>query len=193
MLFRSELAGRSFDCVVLHTFFTDETTKRCVDTVRRSAERAGRDPSSVKVWSCLATIGDHLDEAVRLKKTVGRMATYLQAYGDLMVRTNGWDPDVLRRFREDDVVRNFRGSLDEKADTSQLEHVGTLIPPEWLSASATGSPQQCVATIRRQFDLGCDGVILHGASPADLAPVVDEYRATRPASKYVRSETNPGR
>jgi len=33
-------------------------------------------------------------EPVRLKKTVGRMATYLQAYGDLLVRTNGWDAAV---------------------------------------------------------------------------------------------------
>ena len=25
-----ELAGRAFDCVILHTFFSDETTRRCV-------------------------------------------------------------------------------------------------------------------------------------------------------------------
>ncbi|MEO3859565.1 TIGR03857 family LLM class F420-dependent oxidoreductase [Acrocarpospora sp. B8E8] len=55
-----ELAGRAFDTVVLHTFFTDETTSRCVDLVKRSAERAGRDPDAVKVWACLATVGDYL-------------------------------------------------------------------------------------------------------------------------------------
>jgi Mg-chelatase subunit ChlD len=80
------LAGRAFDAVLLHTFFTDETLQRCVATVRDSAERAGRDPNAVRVWSCLAVIGDWLPAEVRLKKTVGRMATYLQAYGDLMVR-----------------------------------------------------------------------------------------------------------
>ena len=79
------LGGRAFDHVVLHTFFTDETLVRCVATVKEAAERAGRDPATVRVWSCLATVGDHLPEDVRLKKTVGRMATYLQAYGDLMV------------------------------------------------------------------------------------------------------------
>ena len=89
------LAGRAFDQVVLHTFFDDETLARCVRTVKEAAEQAGRDPATVKVWSCLATIGDHLPEPVRLKKTVGRMATYLQAYGDLMVSTNGWDPAPL--------------------------------------------------------------------------------------------------
>jgi len=101
------LGGRAFDQVVLHTFFTDETLARCVRTVKRAAEQAGRDPAQVKVWSCFATIGDHLSEELRLRKTVGRLATYLQAYGDLMVRTNGWDPQVLQRFRADAVVQSF--------------------------------------------------------------------------------------
>ena len=77
------LAGRAFDQVVLHTFFDDETLERCVRTVKEAAEQAGPGPGDGAVWSCLATIGDHLPEPVRLKKTVGRMATYLQAYGDL--------------------------------------------------------------------------------------------------------------
>lgn len=188
-----ELAGRAFDCVILHTFFTDETTRRCVETVRRAAERAGRDPMAVKVWSCFATIGDHIAEDVRLKKTVGRLATYLQAYGDLMVTTNGWDPEVLRRFREDDFVKGFRGALDNTATTAELEHVATLIPAEWLAPAATGSPERCVAAVRGQFDLGVDGVILHGASPADLAPIVEEYRRTRVPTPFAGRRANPGR
>jgi probable F420-dependent oxidoreductase len=42
------LGGRAFDQVVLHTFFTDETLARCVRTVKRAAERAGRDPAMVQ-------------------------------------------------------------------------------------------------------------------------------------------------
>jgi probable F420-dependent oxidoreductase len=174
------LAGRCFDEVVLHTFFTDETTARCVRTVKEAAEAAGRDPASVTVWSCFATVGDHIPEDRRLMKTVGRLATYLQAYGDLLVRTNGWDPEVLARFRADPVVQSSRG-LDVVGTTEQLEHVATLLPDEWLAPSATGSPAQCVAAIRGQLALGCDGVILHGATPAELAPVVDEYRRAAPA------------
>ena len=167
-----KLGGRAFDQVVLHTFFTDETTLRCVATVKDAAERAGRDPSLVKVWSCLATIGDHLPDDVRLKKTVGRMATYLQAYGDLLVKTNRWDPAVLARFRADPLVAGFRGLLDDTATTEQLEHVATLIPEPWLAAAAMGSPEQCGAAIRHQFDLGADGVILHGAAPKDLETIM---------------------
>jgi probable F420-dependent oxidoreductase len=172
------LGGRAFDMVVLHTFFTDETLERSVKQVKKAAEEAGRDPEQVKVWSVLATIGDHLPEPARLKKTVGRLATYLQAYGDLLVRTNGWDPAVLERFRADSLVSTFPGAIDDKATTEQLEHIATLIPDEWLAPSATGSPAQCVATIREQLGLGADGVILHGASPAELAPIVQEYSRT---------------
>ena len=166
------LGGRAFDQIVLHTFFTDDTLVRCVKAVKQAAEEAGRNPSSVEVWSCLATVGDHLPEDVRLKKTVGRLATYLQAYGDLMVKTNGWDPAVLVRFRADPFVAGFRGALDATATTEELEHVATLIPDEWLAPSATGSPEQCATKVREQFDLGADGVILHGVAPAELSPVL---------------------
>jgi alkanesulfonate monooxygenase SsuD/methylene tetrahydromethanopterin reductase-like flavin-dependent oxidoreductase (luciferase family) len=77
-------------------------------------------------------------------------------------------------------VAGFGGALDDKGTAEQLEHVATLIPDEWLAPSATGSPERCVAALRNQFDVGADAVILHGAAPAELAPVVDAYRATRP-------------
>ena len=76
--------------VVLHTYFTDETVVRAVETVRRAAAEAGRDPAAVRIWSCYATVHDGLAAELQLKKTVGRLATYLQGYGDLLVSTNGW-------------------------------------------------------------------------------------------------------
>jgi probable F420-dependent oxidoreductase len=170
-----ELGGRAFDHVILHTFFTDETLQRCVRTVKDSAERAGRDPDDVTVWSCFATIGDHIPEDLRLKKTVGRLATYLQGYGDLMVETNRWDPAVLARFRADEMVAKFPGAIDAIATTEQLEHFATLIPDEWLAPSATGTAEQCAAAVHRQIELGADAVIMHGASPAELSPIVAVY------------------
>jgi alkanesulfonate monooxygenase SsuD/methylene tetrahydromethanopterin reductase-like flavin-dependent oxidoreductase (luciferase family) len=94
-----------------------------------------------------------------------------------MVRTNNWDPEVLKRFRADEFVRTFPGALDTKGTTEDLERVAPLIPAEWLAPSATGTPQQCVAAIRNQFALGCDGVIMHGATPTELAPIVAAYKA----------------
>lgn len=170
------LGGRAFDDVVLHTYFTPETVQRAVATVKRAAEQAGRDPAAVRVWSCFATVGDHLPEQVRLKKTVARLATYLQGYGDLLVSTNEWDPAVLQRFRQDPVVTSIPGGIDHKATPEQIEHIATLIPDEWLEPSATGSPEQCVARIRKEFDYGADALIMHGATPDELAPIVAAYR-----------------
>jgi probable F420-dependent oxidoreductase len=184
-----KLGGRCFDAVVLHTFFADETLERCVRTIKQAAQEAGRDPKDVRVWACLATVGDHLPYAVRLKKTIGRMATYLQAYGDLLVDTNGWDRAALTRFRADPFVQQFTGMFDEKGTTADFERIADLIPSEWLAASAQGSPQQCAKAVLRQLDLGADAVILHGAAPADLAPIVDEYRRIRPLGRFDHSAT----
>jgi probable F420-dependent oxidoreductase len=171
------LGGRVFDDVILHTYFTPETLQRCVKTVKSAAEKVGRDPDSVRVWSCFATVGDHLPEQLRLKKTVARLATYLQGYGDLMVQTNKWDPAVLQQFREDPVVMSIPSGIDHKATPEQIEHIATLLPDEWLESSATGSARQCVDRIRKEFDYGADAVIMHGATPDELQPVVAAYRA----------------
>ena len=174
------LGGRLYDDVILHTYFTPQTVARCVRTVKDAAEQAGRDPDTVRVWSCFATVGDHLPEEARLKKTVARLATYLQGYGDLMVSTNDWDPAVLQRFRADEVVTSIGGGIDQKATAAQIEHIATLLPDEWLEPAATGTAQQCVDRIRREFDYGADAVILHGATPQELEPVVAAYRQTVP-------------
>jgi probable F420-dependent oxidoreductase len=171
-----ELGGRVFDDVVLHTYFTDEVTARCVDLVKAAAQRAGRDPADVRVWSCFATIPDTVPESLRLKKSVGRLGTYLQGYGELLVRTNGWSPAALAAFLDDPVIKSVAG-LDVVGTQDELEHAATLIPPDWFAASATGTPEQCVSKIRGQLALGCDGVILHGCTPTELAPVIEAYRA----------------
>ena len=188
-----EFAGGVADAVVLHTFFDDEALANSVAAVRRGAAAAGRDPASVRIWSVLATIGDHIGPELRLRKTVGRLATYLQGYGDVLVQINRWDPEVLTRFRQDDVVAAVGGAIDAKADLDQLAHIATLLPAEWLAASATGTPEVCAARVVSQFDLGADGVILHGATPAELAPVVEAYRSVRPAAIAARAAANPGR
>jgi probable F420-dependent oxidoreductase len=187
-----ELAGRVMDGVVLHTYFGDEALSESVAAVRRGADQAGRDPDSIRIWSVLATVGDHIDADLRLKKTVGRLASYLQGYGDLLVKVNGWDAAKLAAFREDNFVSSFRGSFDATATSAELEHLATLIPHEWLSSAATGTPEECTKTILRQFDLGANGVILHGATPAELEAILPAYRSARP-ERFAAAPANPGR
>src|SRR3954452_19595752 len=54
-----EFAGGVFDGVILHTYFTDQTTDKAVAAIRRGAEQAGRDPDATRIWSVFATVGDH--------------------------------------------------------------------------------------------------------------------------------------
>jgi len=188
-----EFAGGVADAVVLHTFMGEEALRTSVAAVRQGAERAGRDPASVRVWSVLATVGDHIDEALRLKKLTGRLATYLQGYGDLLVRVNGWDPAVLDRFRASELVGSVGGAIDAVATTDQLRAISELLPDEWLGVAATGTPAQCATRVLQEFDWGADAVILHGATPAELAPVVDAYRTMRPSGRFGDAAANPGR
>jgi 5,10-methylenetetrahydromethanopterin reductase len=182
-------AGRLLDGVILHTFVSDEALARCVAEVWAGAEEAGRDPSSVRVWAVLATLHEP-DEERLLRGVTGRMATYLQAYGDALVAMNGWDPARLERFRADAVVGSVRGAIDAVGTREQLEHLRDLIPEAWLPA-AVGSASRCAARVLDQLAAGADGVILHGSAPAELEPVVAAYREVRPAG-YTGRSANPG-
>lgn len=186
-----ELAGRCMDAVYLHTFFDEPAVEKAVMAVRRGAEQAGRDPSSVRIWSILATVGDHIPRDLRLKKTVGRLASYLQGYGDMMVKVNDWDPAALERYRADPFIRNFKGAIDAVATPSELEYIADLIPEQWLATAAAGTPEQCAAAIQHQLDLGCNSVILHGATPEELAPILPAYRAIR-NEELAAMPANPG-
>jgi len=188
-----ELAGRLADGVVLHTFLTDETLARSVATVRAAAEAAGRDPHSVRVWAVLATVEEAVPEEVALRKTVGRLATYLQGYGQVLVDANGWDRADLERFRRDPLVDGYPGAFDAIGTSEQLAHLrDAVIPPHWLEASATGSAARCAARVADQFAAGADSVILHGATPDELRPVVEEWSRVRDADRYAGLPANPG-
>jgi 5,10-methylenetetrahydromethanopterin reductase len=187
-----ELAGRVADGVVLHTFLTDETLARAVRTIRDSAERAGKDPAQVRVWSVLATVEESISEEQQLRKLVGRLATYLQGYGEVLVRANGWDPAALERFRNDDLVQGYPGAFDAIGTVEELSHLrDDVLPSEWLDASATGSAAKCARRIQDQLDAGADSVVLHGATPTELAPVLSAWREVRPDG-LDRLPDNPG-
>ncbi|WP_280505547.1 LLM class flavin-dependent oxidoreductase, partial [Nocardia farcinica] len=131
------LAGRIADGVVLHSFFTDETTARAVRLVRTAAAAACRDPAAVRIWSVLVTVPDTIDEPTRLRKLAGRLGTYLQGYGEVLVRANGWDEAILHRFRADPAVTGCAGAIDAVADEPTLRAVHGLLPARWLAAAAT--------------------------------------------------------
>lgn len=186
-----EFAGGVFDGVILHTFLSDEALARAVGLVRRGAERAGRDPASVKVWSVLAVACDAPEER-RLKLLTARMATYLQApgYGELLFELNGWDPEDLAGFRSQDVVRAIPGAIDAVATPDQLRAIRDVMPAEWLPA-ADGDPERCARRIGDQFDAGADGVILHASVASEAAPAVEAWGKIRSAERFVGRTGRP--
>ena len=183
-------AGRVMDGVILHTFFSDEALQRCVATIRRAADEAGRDPASVRIWSVLATLCDRPED--HPKDLVARMGTYLQAYGDALVAVNDWDPAVLQAFRADEVVAAMPGAIDAVADAAQIEHIAGLIPDNWYPA-AVGDAATCARRVVDQFDCGADGVILHGSTPTQIAEVLAAYGPIRPTARFEGRSANPGR
>jgi 5,10-methylenetetrahydromethanopterin reductase len=187
------LAGEVCDFVVMHTFFSEQATLGSIEAVRRGAERAGRDPDAVRIWSCLAAVPDGLSEEDQLRRGVGRLVTYFQAYGDTLVSVNGWDPGVWERLRTSEVFTEAAsaGAIDATADTETLLRIADLVPEEWLAASARGRSEDAARTIVRELELGCHSVILHGAEPAEIAPMVAAYRDIRPELKRPVA-TNPG-
>ena len=171
------LGGRAFDEVVLHTFFTDETMARCVQTVKDGG-RGGRPRPDVGARSGRASppSATTSPRTSASRRRSAASATYLQGYGDLLVRTNGWDPAVLERFRADHGDRR-RSAGHRRRRHHRAARAHRHADPRRVAGGARHRHARAVRrAIRGQFDLGCDGVILHGATPAELAPIVDAYR-----------------
>lgn len=170
-------AGAHFSGVHLHTFITDAGLRRARALVQEGAAAAGRDPESVEVYSVFATALNPSREDF-LKKMVARMATYMQApgYAEMLVALNEWDPEVLEAFRASEVVQSVPGAIDSVASLEQLEQISELIPADWLPA-ASGSADDCARAWRGQLDNGADGVVIHGSTPDEFAPILDAYRA----------------
>lgn len=186
-----ELAGSVFDGVFLPTFYSDAAVAKSVALVRQGAEKAGRDPASVKVWTMVATLCDP-DEETWLRSIVARMATYLQAsdLADLLVKMNDWDPSVLDRFRANKTVAGMSGGIDSTASIAQLREIAPLIPPEWTPA-AVGDAATCARRWNDQFTAGADGVIIHASVPSQFAPVLAAYEKIRDPRRFAARTNRP--
>ena len=154
--------------------------------------RPAATPPSVRVWSVLATVGDHIDEAARLKKTVGRLASYLRGYGDVLVAANGWDPGGTGEVPRRPVRPGLPWCFDAKASTGDLEYLATLSRTNGWPLRQPAHLNNAARRSSGNSSLGADSVILHGATPSELAPILPAYRAARPAGRPTMP-ANPGR
>ena len=158
--------------------FHPETLQRCVKTVRTPPSRPDRDPDSVRVWSCFATVGDHLPGGAAAEED-RRPAGHLPAG---LRRSDGQDErlgsrcagTVPGRHRRAVGRRRHRPQGHRRADRAHRH-----AHPRRM-AGALGD--RVGAAVRREdpqeFDYGADALIMHGASPDELEPIVAAYRAT---------------
>ena len=101
-----QLAGRAFDAVVLHTFFTDETVLRAVDGVRTAAEQAYRE-SAGELSSARAAAAAEL--AARVTDSTAGRATGMAATAPWSIQREGmfwwrvmptFTPEVSEQYRK---------------------------------------------------------------------------------------------
>ena len=159
-----------------------------------AAEQAGRDPAAVRIWSCYATVGDHLPEDLRLKKTVGPPGHLPPG----LRRPAGARPTAGTRpcssaFRADEVVSTVPGRDRQQGRHRRRSSTSPRCSPtSGSSRRPPAAPSSAPRAVLRQFDLGVDGVIMHGATP-DRARA-DRRRRTatiRPAAALRRLAREP--
>jgi probable F420-dependent oxidoreductase len=147
-----KLAGRCFDEVVLHTYFTDETTRRCVGTVKEAAEAAGRDPDTITF--CVAapayvgTDRDHMREQCRwFGGMVGNhVADIVSRYGD-----TGAIPQVLT-----DYIKGREGYDYNEHGRAGNVHTA-FVPDEIVDRFCIlGTPDDHVAKLNELKAIGAD-------------------------------------
>jgi len=172
-------AGEHCDGVLLHPFISPTGIRNSVRIVRDAAEKAGRDPMSVRIYHNIIVAPDlskdEEDAVVR-----GRAITYfeLPGFGDLIVDINEWDKSVLDQIRAHPKIAGLNGKPADQAYTRQeLVDVGQLLPQQWIDeGAAVGSAAQCADQLMAYLDAGADEILLHGASPFDMGPLTDELK-----------------
>jgi probable F420-dependent oxidoreductase len=172
-------AGTHCDGVLLHPFVAPSGVAASTRIVREVAEKAGRDPMSVRIYHNIIVAPDLArdeEEAV----VGGRAVTYFELpnFGDLIVEINGWDKSALDRLRAHPKIAALNGKPADQAYTrQQLVDVSRVLPPEWLEeGAAVGTAAQCAATLMRYLDAGADEILLHGSSPKDMGPLTRELK-----------------
>lgn len=174
-----EFAGQHCDGVLLHPFVSPTGVKNSAKIVRDAAEKAGRDPMSVRIYHNIIVAPDlprdEEDAVVR-----GRAITYfeLPGFGDLIVEINEWDKAVLDQIRAHPKIASLNGKPADQAYTrAELVDVGQLLPQQWIDeGAAVGSAKRCADQLMDYLDVGADEILLHGAAPKDMGPLTAELK-----------------
>ncbi|MDB5701906.1 MAG: F420-dependent oxidoreductase [Sphingomonadales bacterium] len=174
-----EFAGIHCDGVLLHPFVSPTGVANSTKIVRDAAEKAGRDPMSVRIYHNIIVAPD-LPKDEEAAVVGGRAITYfeLPGFGDLIIDINGWDKSVLEKIRAHPKIASLNGKPADQAYTrAELVDVAELIPQQWLDeGAAVGTAATCADQLMAYLDAGADEILLHGSSPKDMGPLTQELK-----------------
>jgi probable F420-dependent oxidoreductase len=178
------VAGQVYDGVILHPFLTPGAVARSVETVRRAAADAGRDPAAIRCFATVVVAPDRApgDEALAVG---ARAAGYFQVrgLGDALAAANGWDPDDLARYRaEPELMALGERPADKNLSRPELVELSRRMPAGWLpSSSAVGDAATCADRLREYLKAGADELILHGTTAEHLGALAGAFADGAPA------------
>jgi 5,10-methylenetetrahydromethanopterin reductase len=175
----AQLAAEKADGALLIPMLTPSAVRAARERIAAACDRAGRDPSSVRVAALVVTAPD-LDDTETRALAHSRMVTYLTypGNGETMVEVNGWDPAVLDAIRGHDLLRGLKDVPDRIFQRHQLLKVADAVPDEYIrECSAIGSVSDCVDSLQRFIDAGADEIAVYGSTPAQNAKLVAAWRA----------------
>ena len=172
-------AGEHCDGVLLHPFVSPQGVTNSAKIVRDAAEKAGRDPASIRIYHNIIVAPDlprDEEEAV----VGGRAVTYfeLPGFGEMIVDINGWDRGILEKLRAHPQIAALHGKPADQAFTRQeLVEVSRILPASWMDeGAAVGTASRCANQLMKFLDAGADEILLHGSAPKDMGPLTAELK-----------------
>jgi 5,10-methylenetetrahydromethanopterin reductase len=175
----AKAAASSFDGVLLPPVFTPEATRSITARLRAACERIDRDPATLRICQSVITAPE-LDDVETRTLVHARAVTYLDApgYGEMLLKLNGWDPDLLTPLRNHPQLQGLDSAVtDLSFHRSELLGPASLVPDEWMQqSSAIGSISECIASLQRFRDAGADEIVTYGSTPAQNAALAQAWR-----------------
>jgi 5,10-methylenetetrahydromethanopterin reductase len=175
----AKAAAEAFDGVILPPMLTPDATAAAVQRIRDACERIDRDPAEIRIVQPVVTAPE-MDEFEARSISTGRLVTYLQYpyYGDILAKTNRWDPDVVKRMREHPQLTSAPRVGDLTYHRHQMvEGPGSVIPWGWIrECSAVGTVDECVTSLQRFLDAGADEVTTYGSTPRQNGELIAAWR-----------------
>lgn len=171
------MAARTFDGVFIGCELTVGATAAICTRLRDACEQIGRDPASLTIYNTMLVAPDvSADEELAVMNA--RMITHFSFPGvaDLLVKENGWDPELMRRIMADPLMQGDE-IADQRFTRQQLLEIGARIPREWVETGcAVGSSAEVASRLRDYVEAGLDHLVLHGSAPGQLEGVVKMWR-----------------